>query len=85
MISGIKDTFDLRHWKRLNYENEKMGATTEIIRVNTKKLETILDENKVSHINYLSIDVEGAEVHVLNGIDFNKYTFGFVTGIKTSH
>jgi FkbM family methyltransferase len=84
MISGIKDTFDLRHWKRLNYENEKMGATTEIIRVNTKKLETILDENKVSHINYLSIDVEGAEFEVIKSINFDK-VFIDVIGFENNY
>ena len=38
---------------------------TETIKVNTKRLETILDENAIRNINYLSIDVEGAEYEVL--------------------
>jgi len=38
MISGIKDTFDPRHRKRLQRENEKHGLTTEIIEVETKKI-----------------------------------------------
>ena len=84
MISGIKDTFDFRHWQRLDYENEKMGATTEIIRVNTKKLETILDENKVSHVNYLSIDVEGAEFEVIKSINFDK-VFIDVIGFENNY
>ena len=49
-----------------------MGSTTEIIKVNTKKLETIFDENKLTHINYLSIDVEGAEFEVIKSINFDK-------------
>jgi hypothetical protein len=49
-----------------------MGSTTEIIKVNTKKLETIFDENNISHINYLSIDVEGAEFEVIKSINFDK-------------
>jgi FkbM family methyltransferase len=55
-----------------------MGSTTEIIKVNTKKLETIFDENNVSHINYLSIDVEGAEFEVIKSInEINElYRFG---------
>jgi hypothetical protein len=60
MISGIKSNFDPRHLQRLHNENIQMGSTTEIIKVNTKKLDTIFDENNISHINYLSIDVEGA-------------------------
>ncbi len=72
MISGIKDTFDNRHFQRLQKENKEMGSITEIIKVNTKRLETIFDENKLKHINYLSIDVEGAEFEVIKSINFDK-------------
>jgi len=84
MISGIKDTFDLRHWKRLDYENEKMNGSTEIIRVNTKKLETIFNENNVTHVNYLSIDVEGAEFEVIKSINFDK-VFIDVIGFENNY
>jgi FkbM family methyltransferase len=72
MISGIKSSFDPRHFQRLQNENKQMGSTTEVIKVNTKKLETIFDENNISHINYLSIDVEGAEFEVIKSINFEK-------------
>jgi FkbM family methyltransferase len=65
MISGIKDYFDPRHYNRLEIENNYTNSTTKIIKVNTKKLETICDENNISQINYLSIDVEGAEFKVI--------------------
>lgn len=54
MISGIKDTFDERHNMRLLYENSIMGSTTELIKVKTLKLETILDKYNICHVNYLS-------------------------------
>jgi len=72
MISGIKDNFDPRHWQRLEYENKMYGSNTELIKVNTKKLETIFDENMITRINYMSIDVEGAEFEVIKSINFNK-------------
>lgn len=72
MISGIKDTFDQRHKKRLLRENKLHNSTTKIIEVETKKLETICDDHKISHINYLSIDVEGAEFEVIKSINFDK-------------
>jgi FkbM family methyltransferase len=72
MISGIKDNFDQRHLMRLLYENHVMGSKTELIKVPTKKLETIFDENNISHVNYLSIDVEGAEFEVIKSINFDK-------------
>jgi len=72
MLSGIKNQFDQRHLHRINRENKQTGATTEIIKVDTKKLETILNENNIVHINYLSIDVEGAEFEVIKSINFDK-------------
>ena len=71
MLSGIKNTFDQRHIRRLEDENNQMGSTTEVVNVTTKKLTSILKEHNVSHIHYLSIDVEGAEFEVIQSIDFD--------------
>jgi len=71
-LSGIKDNYDERHFKRLISENIINFGTMQIIKVITKKLETIFDENNISHINYLSIDVEGAEFEVIKSINFDK-------------
>jgi FkbM family methyltransferase len=84
MLSGIKDNFDVRHLYRIQTENIQMGSTTEVIKVNTKKLETIFDENNVSHINYLSIDVEGAEFEVIKSINFDK-VFIDVIGFENNY
>ena len=35
-------------------------------------MENIFDENNLTHINYLSIDVEGAEFEVIKSINFDK-------------
>ena len=72
MISGLKDHFHRLHIHRLMRENRKKGSTTKVIQVKTKKLETIFDENNIKHINYLSIDVEGAEFEVIKSIHFDK-------------
>jgi len=72
MLSGIKNTFDQRHITRLEDENSQMGSTTEVVKVTTKKLTSILQEHAISHIHYLSIDVEGAEFEVIQSIDFDK-------------
>ena len=72
MLSGIKDTYDSRHKQRLENENRIYNSNTKIINVKTKKLQTICNEHNISHINYLSIDVEGAEFEVIKSIDFNK-------------
>lgn len=72
MLSGIKETFDPRHFQRLQNENKHIGGSTEIIKVKTKKLESIFDEYDISRVNYLSIDVEGAEFEVIKSINFDK-------------
>ena len=84
MISGIKDNFDIRHLHRLQRENIQYGSITEVIKVETKKLETILHENDISHINYLSIDVEGAEFEVIKSINFDK-VFIDVIGFENNY
>ena len=43
------------------------------VTVPAKTLTSILDELKVSKVNFLSLDVEGYEMNVLKGLDFNKY------------
>ena len=68
----MKDTFDERHLNRLYKENAEYGSTTEIIKVETQQLKTIFEENYITHVNYLSIDVEGAEFEVIKSIDFDK-------------
>lgn len=84
MISGIKDNFDQRHLNRLMNENQQQGSTTELITVNTKKLETIFDENNVKRVHYLSIDVEGAEFEVIKSINFDK-VFIDVIGFENNY
>ena len=39
----------------------------------------VLDEiNAPKYIDYMSLDTEGSELHVLMGLDFNKYTIGYM-------
>ena len=80
LLSGIEDTHLIKN-KTQNFIDPRFFKNNykgDII-VETKTLTDILDKsNAPQYIDYLSIDVEGAEVHVLNGIDFNKYTFGII-------
>lgn len=43
------------------------------IKIKVRKLDTILKELNITKIDILTIDVEGNEMKVLNGIDFNTY------------
>ncbi len=50
------------------------------IEVETDLLTNILNEyNAPSHIDFMSIDTEGNELEVLEGLDFDKYSIGYLT------
>jgi len=84
MLSGLKEHFDARHLDRLQKENQLMGSTTEVLTVPTKRIETICDEHHITHIHYLSIDVEGAEFDVIQSIPFDK-VFIDVIGFENNY
>lgn len=49
------------------------------IKVKTKTLTDIMDQyNSPKFIEYLSIDTEGSELEVLKGINWDKYSFGYI-------
>jgi FkbM family methyltransferase len=48
------------------------------IKVPGRPLTSILDECDVSHVDFLSLDVEGFEGPVLRGIDFNRHRPEFI-------
>lgn len=72
MISGIRESYDSRHLNRLQYELQQFGGTSSIIQIQTIRLEDVCNLHYVNHINYLSIDVEGAEYNVIKSINFDK-------------
>ncbi len=43
-----------------------------------RSLQSILDEVGVHHIDLMSLDVEGYEYNILQGIDFNRVTFDYM-------
>ncbi|MCU0536478.1 MAG: FkbM family methyltransferase [Hydrococcus sp. Prado102] len=48
------------------------------IQVPARTLTSILDECQIDRIDLLSLDVEGFELNVLKGLDFNKYQPNFM-------
>lgn len=51
----------------------------ELLLVNCLPLQRILDEHKVSIIDYLSLDIEGAELSALESIDWERTTIYVIT------
>jgi len=51
----------------------KNSLNIENITVNTRKLDTILEESNVSKVDYVIVDVEGWELNVMKGFTTSKY------------
>jgi FkbM family methyltransferase len=57
MLSGLVKFYDKQHLQRIARENKRYGGKTMIIKVPCVPLSQILEENKIDHIHYLSVDV----------------------------
>lgn len=56
-----------------------LQSTDRIVRLKTKSLTSILDENDAPPlIDFLSLDTEGSEYRILKGVDFSKYNFKLI-------
>jgi FkbM family methyltransferase len=55
-------------------EAERTGTGFGEIEVPTAQLSDLIDQSPLSSITFMSIDVEGAELHVLAGLDLERHT-----------
>jgi FkbM family methyltransferase len=81
VLSGILEFYDPRHLQRIQYElnqysnykiDHELYSTSETVKIKSKKLSTVFKENNYTHIDLLSVDVEGAEMEVLKSINFDE-------------
>jgi FkbM family methyltransferase len=72
MLSGLVDQYDPRHLERIRHEVSAHGGTLEEIQVPCFRLDALLAEHGLRAVDYLSLDVEGAEYEILKNIDFAK-------------
>ena len=72
LLSGIINFFYDGHLQRIENERAITGDTYEDIVVKGKKINSLLEKNNLTNIDYCSIDTEGAEMIILKSIDFEK-------------
>lgn len=72
MLSGLMHKYDPRHLQRVDREIAQSGGTRRLIDVNCYRLNTLLEQHNIQHIDFLSIDTEGGELDILSSIDFSK-------------
>ena len=57
----------------------KVGVTKDARNITCTTVQTELDRFNVTHIDYLSLDIEGAEYQAMKGTDFNKTQIDVIT------
>lgn len=78
MLSGVRDTYCSQHVSRIDREMKQYGGQRKTLYMNAYRLETLLDTYGISHVDYLSVDTEGSELQVLQGINFDKVTIDVI-------
>jgi FkbM family methyltransferase len=78
-LSGIIDLYHPEHRRKIEGAVAYYGDPTAIINVKSRTLGDILKDYHITHVDYLSIDVEGAEMKVLEGIDFSACSFDVIS------
>ncbi|MDN3506145.1 MAG: FkbM family methyltransferase [Simkaniaceae bacterium] len=78
MLSGLIDMYDPRHLERVDIEINRYGGSYDTIDVPCYVLNDLLEENGITHVNFLSIDTEGGEFEILSSIDFSKYSIDVI-------
>eukprot|EP00520_Triparma_pacifica_P017012 CAMPEP_0118665164 /NCGR_PEP_ID=MMETSP0785-20121206/18468_1 /TAXON_ID=91992 /ORGANISM="Bolidomonas pacifica, Strain CCMP 1866" /LENGTH=1555 /DNA_ID=CAMNT_0006559255 /DNA_START=726 /DNA_END=5390 /DNA_ORIENTATION=- len=80
--AGLKEHFDSKAEVgdgQVDASSALVKLRGESVSVLTKTLQTVLEEaGAPTHVDFLSLDVEGAEVEVLLGVDWNSQSFGLI-------
>lgn len=84
MLSGLLDKYDPAHLKRIDYELSMHGGQKKLISVPVFRLQTVLDQNQVSHVDLLSVDTEGSELEILRSIDFDRVKIDVIV-VENNH
>jgi FkbM family methyltransferase len=78
MLSGLLSKYDPRHLKRVDAEIAHFGGSYEVIDVDCYLFNDLMDQNGITHINFLSIDTEGGELDILKSIDWSRFTIDVI-------
>ncbi len=84
MLSGFINTYETRHLDRIYREIAHHGGSMRILNIPTQTLGFLLDKYQVEKIDYLSIDTEGSELEILEGIDWSCVNID-VIGVEVNY
>jgi len=81
MLSGLLENYNPAHLLRIENELRMMGGNKKIITTETITFDEL---NLPKNIDYMSLDVEGSEMKILETIDFNKNQINLIS-IEVNH
>lgn len=71
-LSGIVETYEPKHIERINKESNEKKIQNIITKIKVDTLENVFEKYNVKTVDYISIDTEGSEFEVLQGINYKK-------------
>lgn len=84
MLSGAQGYRDLRHTERIHREINANRGQIQLIEVPCFTLEQLLEEHSIRRVDYLSIDVEGAELAILENLRLDEFDIR-VIGVENNY
>ncbi len=79
MLSGLIDSYEDEHKKRIDSEIEYFNQKSIEIQVQCIDINSLLLKYNLYNIDFLSIDIEGGEIEVLKKIDFSKFKIDYIS------
>ncbi len=86
LYGGLKDHMDENHAQYLQKKRRNLIENRRGFKLNYTEIEvpcfplfSILEALNVSHVDYMSVDVEGPELEILQTIPFDRITFDVLT------
>lgn len=83
-LQGIINNYELNHLQRIKKELNETNTIAKILKMNTIPIQVLFDKYKLYNIDYFSLDVEGSELQILKGIDFDKTNIN-IFGIEINY
>ncbi len=75
MLSGLIENYDQRHVERI----DRIALQKNVIRVPVTTFSNLLLNHNLTKIDYCSIDTEGSELKILQGLDFDRFDISLFT------
>jgi len=73
LVSSVTDVGDWDNVYLSGRRNYILNGDVNLITVETITLTKLLDKHGITNIDFFSLDVEGYEISVLNGLDFSRF------------